>query len=246
MLGDFNARVGRADTEGGRVGQSNFGEETRNPRDNQLLEFLETTDLFALNGRRAGMPQWTREMGAQRSIIDYILANADCLASNWRGERFHIIPQEPELSDHNVLLLDLVTWAGARQRRRRRRRKQPVFRWRLDRLLEGPPEQRAAVQQRAAGSGACVSGRNAAPGQRRLNPRPGRGWGCSSVAGCGQGGGAPARRAPHAHPRPRGVVVGRGDRVSRQTAPQHVREVAGNGPLQRGATGPIPPAAQRL
>jgi hypothetical protein len=154
LLGDFNARVGRAREEYERVGR--FGEEHSNSRGQQLISLLDATDLYIMNGRRQSVEvEWTRvrhlQQGAgagttQRSVLDYALASANVLATSWKGESLQVLPYDTPGLDHNLLEMDLNTWGRAR-RRARRARQQTTYWWRLDRLLAGPPEERAAVRE---------------------------------------------------------------------------------------------------
>ncbi len=162
LLGDFNARVGRAGGEGERVGC--YGEERRDSRGKMLIDFLEAADLYILNGRRpCEEPEWTREQRVSRgaaagttqlSILDYVMANADSLAhlesvpSKSRNSFQVMHRAKLDHADHHLLRFDLNTWGTARHRRSRRpKRRQAFFRWRLNRLLEGPLESQAAVRE---------------------------------------------------------------------------------------------------
>lgn len=160
LMGDFNTRLGRADTPFGRVGQ--FGEEApasgeAAARSAALTEFMHAAGMYALNGRRPGAaPEYTRvqhlssgagdEGTTQRSVLDYVLAGADIVSCSWQGQCFEVLDCDLPGADHRLLQADLPTW-GAAKGHARGRRVQPVFRWRVDRLLAGG---RASAEQRAA------------------------------------------------------------------------------------------------
>lgn len=77
VMGDLNARVGRAQAAGGHIGE--HGEP--GPADAagaRLVRLLSATDLYLLNGRRAPRhgttPEYTRCRGNQSAVLDYVLA----------------------------------------------------------------------------------------------------------------------------------------------------------------------------
>ena len=80
LLGDFNARVGKASEIDDVIGM--FGEETPNNYGEKLVSFLTEVDLVSCNGRTFAMePQWTRIHPGlkQKSVIDYIITDMQIL-----------------------------------------------------------------------------------------------------------------------------------------------------------------------
>ena len=59
LLGDFNARVGKAIDDDDVIGK--FGEDTCNASGNKLISLLHEVELVACNGRElVSEPEWTR------------------------------------------------------------------------------------------------------------------------------------------------------------------------------------------
>lgn len=77
LVGDFNARVGRADDARAHVGM--HGEEVINNNGELLLDLLHSVDLYVLNGRvpSARGTEYTLERRNGRSVIDFIIATPD-------------------------------------------------------------------------------------------------------------------------------------------------------------------------
>ena len=95
LLGDFNARVGRAVDSDDVVGM--FGGDTCNSSGNRLISFLHVIDLVVCNGRRD--PEWTRVSPSleQKSIIDYIITDTQLMVGS--GE-VHVESTDIGCSDH--------------------------------------------------------------------------------------------------------------------------------------------------
>ena len=76
LLGDFNARVGKAVDIDDVIGM--FGEEVCNMSGNRLISFLHEVELVICNGRQlVSEPQWTRVRPSlnQKSVIDYVVTD---------------------------------------------------------------------------------------------------------------------------------------------------------------------------
>ena len=81
LLGDFNARVGKAADDDDVIGK--FGEDTCNASGNKLISLLREVELVACNGRQlVSEPEWTRVRPSldQKSVIDYILMDEQLMA----------------------------------------------------------------------------------------------------------------------------------------------------------------------
>ena len=74
LLGDFNARVGKAVDVDDVIAM--FGEESCNTTGNRLISFLNEVELVICNGRSfVSEPEWTRARLSlhQMSVIDYVI-----------------------------------------------------------------------------------------------------------------------------------------------------------------------------
>ena len=83
LLGDFNARVGRAADVDDVI--CLFGEDTCNASGNRLVSFLNEVELVVCNGRKlVTEPEWTRVRPSlnQKSIIDYIVTDAQLMKAS--------------------------------------------------------------------------------------------------------------------------------------------------------------------
>ena len=81
------------------------------PFGRRLLEICETSDLVILNGRvpgdEAGLFTWPQKYGPRGSVVDYFLATSSLITS----VSSLIITEEPGLSDHCLLRLELTLQA---------------------------------------------------------------------------------------------------------------------------------------
>jgi hypothetical protein len=70
MLGDFNARIGRACNESDVIGK--YGEDAVNDNGNMLLEIVRPLEMMMLNGRKEGDVEWTYMNGGTggKSVVD--------------------------------------------------------------------------------------------------------------------------------------------------------------------------------
>ena len=128
LLGDFNARCGRASQPGSTQGE--YGEETLNGSGTRLLTMLEAASLYLANGRRpCASPQWTRVQGAQKSIIDYIASTYATVA--FMQATLHVSSIDIT-SDHFLVSASIPFTC----RDRRRPAKKTTWQWRLQMLIE--------------------------------------------------------------------------------------------------------------
>jgi hypothetical protein len=152
LLGDFNAAgLGRGQGEFDRVGQhGEMGAPTN--RGLQPRGILGATNMYVLNGRRpCATPEWTRvqplaDGRVQRSVLDLVIADVDVLGRSWQGECLRVLQDDLQGADHLLLQLDFDAWGPAWGSVRRQR--EPCYRWRLEALLTGTPEDRLAARAR--------------------------------------------------------------------------------------------------
>ena len=116
MLGDFNARVGKAADDDGVIGE--FGEDMRNASGNKLISLLHEVELVACNGRQLmSEPEWTRVRPSldQMSVIAYILMDEQLIAVSG-----NVLVDSPDIecSDHFLVWRELgrVTIRGKKVR----------------------------------------------------------------------------------------------------------------------------------
>ena len=105
LLGDFNARVGKAEEIDDVVGM--FGEETCNASGQKLISLLNEVELVACNGRElVSEPEWTRVRlsRGQKSIIDYIITDYTLMKDS---SRLYVDQTDIGSSDHYLVWLGL-------------------------------------------------------------------------------------------------------------------------------------------
>ena len=105
LLGDFNARFGRSVQIDDVIGM--FGEDTCNTSGNRLLSFLNEVELIICNGRKlVSEPEWTwaRPSLKQKSIIDYIITDAQLLEVSGN---VHVDGTDIGSSDHFLVWMEL-------------------------------------------------------------------------------------------------------------------------------------------
>ena len=127
LLGDFNARVGKAAEIDNVIGM--FGENTCNASGNRLISFLNEVELVACNGRTfVAEPEWTRVRPSlkQKSVIDYIITDTEVLAES--GE-LCVVNADIGCSDHFLVWMELGMVA-----KRKYKKRCVIRRWRLDRF----------------------------------------------------------------------------------------------------------------
>ena len=122
LLGDFNARVGKAADDDDVIGK--FGEDTCNASGNKLISLLHEVELVACNGRQLVLePEWTRVRPSldQKSVIDYILM---AVSGN-------VIVDSTDIgcSDHFLVWMEI-----GRVTKRGKKVKRVLRRWRLERF----------------------------------------------------------------------------------------------------------------
>ena len=118
MLGDFNARVGKAVDDDDVIGK--FGEDTCNASGNKLISLLHEVELVACNGRQlVSEPEWTRVRPSldQKSVIDHIIL---------MDEQLMAVSSSTDIgcSDHFLVWMEIdrVTKRGKKVKRVLRRR----------------------------------------------------------------------------------------------------------------------------
>ena len=127
LLGDFNARVGKAADDDDVIGK--FGEDTCNASGNKLISLLREVELVACNGRRlVSEPEWTRVRPSldQKSVIDYILMDEQLMAVSG-----NVIVDSTDIgcSDHFLVWMEI-----GRVTKRGKKVKRVLRRWRLERF----------------------------------------------------------------------------------------------------------------
>ena len=117
LLGDFNARVGKAVDDDDVIGK--FGEDTCNASGNKLISLLHEVELVACNGRQlVSEPEWTRVRPSldQKSVIDYILMDEQLMAVSG-----NVIVDSTDIgcSDHFLVWMEIgrVTKRGKKVKR---------------------------------------------------------------------------------------------------------------------------------
>ena len=125
LVGDFNSRIGRTTNPHGAIGQ--YGEEATNKNGEEMLRFLDSSEMKVLNGRvRKTEPEWTRQCfkKGERSILDYIVVE-----NGGKETEVRVCTTDVGTTDHALV------WTALQQTRviqSRRRRK--MYRWRIDKL----------------------------------------------------------------------------------------------------------------
>lgn len=125
IVGDFNAWVGRAETDVDVVGP--WGEERMNDNGRRLRELLKEFDMVALNNRveQEGV-QYTREKGGSQSCTDYILAERTRLGGVSRMR----VDKTEMSTDHHLIWVELQGNRG----RDRGSVKKEILKWRVELL----------------------------------------------------------------------------------------------------------------
>ena len=143
LLGDINARMGRAVNEAEKHHISIHGESTRNASGREALAFLQRTDLVCLNNRdeKQEVPDFTyRERGkAGRSVIDVICTSRGLFS---RCSEAKVLPETLTGRESHFPVTCSIRW----HRRRPRPRFMPKRSvWNLKKLKA--PECRARFQE---------------------------------------------------------------------------------------------------
>ena len=115
LLGDFNARVGKAADEDDVIGK--FGEDTCNASGNKLIALLHEVELVACNGRQlVSEPEWTmvRRSLDQKSVIDYILMDEQLMAVS-----ANVIVTDIGCSDHFFVWMEIGRFTKRGRQKRR-------------------------------------------------------------------------------------------------------------------------------
>lgn len=134
LLGDFNARVGRAAAPDQVIGQ--FGEPTQNAAGSRLQHLLTDSDLYMLNGRCPGSVQYTWHRAcdgqSQRTVIDYVIADKHMVFEQMSPLQVHhgIL----QSADHSLLCTVLPQ--AVRRTRVRAAKPVPQLKYRLDLFQE--------------------------------------------------------------------------------------------------------------
>ena len=129
ILGDFNARIGKAVHVNDVIGM--FGEETCNASGNRLIFFLNEVELVICNGRQlVTEPEWTRVRSTlkHRSVIDYIITDTQLM------KKLGVIQVDSTdigASDHFLVWIELGKTTKCINRGKR-----VIRRWRLDRFVD--------------------------------------------------------------------------------------------------------------
>ena len=131
LVGDFNARVGNTAHS---VGPN--GEERVSSNGKVMLEFLQQADLRVVNGffprKEDSTPNWTRERGESKSIIDYIAVKDYLLQKTTKWE---VVSLPPTISSDHRLISASFPFEGTRNLAKAKKR---VYqRWRVE-TLENP------------------------------------------------------------------------------------------------------------
>ena len=127
LLGDFNARVGKASEIDDVIGM--FGEETPNNNGEKLVSFLTEVDLVSCNGRTfATEPEWTCiRPGLKKKICSqlhsYQHANVE------ESGKLCVDRTDIGISDHFLLWLELGCLTKCHTKGKR-----VIKKWRLDRF----------------------------------------------------------------------------------------------------------------
>jgi len=136
LLGDFNARVGRAEFDGDIIGT--YGEEiTPNKNGTMLIQLLRNNNLATLNDRKQPQTQFTRKCPAknEQSVIDYCIMDISAAILT----PLTVCDIDIAGTDHMLLHCD-VYQIGAPRRNR-----EAIRRWRLEKLED--PEIRKLYEQ---------------------------------------------------------------------------------------------------
>jgi exonuclease III len=102
VLGDFNARLDLTRVESEHVGP--YGEKKGNANGALFLDWLETANMFSLNGRRRDHGLYTRIRGKEKSIIDYIVCDEELFRV---PREMHVLEGYDIGSDHRPLVATL-------------------------------------------------------------------------------------------------------------------------------------------
>lgn len=99
VLGDFNARLDLTRIESDHVGP--YGEKKGNANGALFLDWLESANMFSLNGRRRDLGLYTRIRGKEKSIIDYIVCDEELFRSSLE---MRVLEDYDIGSDHRPLI----------------------------------------------------------------------------------------------------------------------------------------------
>ena len=146
LLGDFNARVGKAVDVNDVIGM--FGEETSNASGNRLISFLNEVELVICNGRQLVIePEWTRVRSSlkQRSVIDYVITDSQLMKESGVVQ---VDSTDIGASDHFLVWIEL-----GRTTKCIKKGKRVIRRWRLDRFVDDDVKMkyRDALQDEVSG-----------------------------------------------------------------------------------------------
>lgn len=117
VLGDFNARLDTTRIESEHIGP--YGEKKVNANGALFLDWLETTNMFSLNGRRRDLGLYTRIRGREKSIIDYIVCDEELFRAH---KETRVLEGYDVGSDHRPLIATLQVDAIQRSRPHEQRR----------------------------------------------------------------------------------------------------------------------------
>ena len=128
LVGDFNARVGKASRPDDIIGQ--YGEGKKNTNGVEMCKFLESNELKTLNDR-SPRPEaqwtWTRICNdkRERSVLDYIVVEH----GNRKEMEVNVGVEDVGTTDHSLI------WTESQQTKTRRsRRGRKLYKRRIDKL----------------------------------------------------------------------------------------------------------------
>lgn len=131
IMGDLNARVGRAAEADLEQLIGSHGEETRNDKGRRLLEVMKLHGLACVNGRKEGPVQYTRiqekDGKLEKSVIDYVIMNSRLM----RYARDTGVEECDIGSDHRIVTASLQL-----NQNLQRRKRTTVIRWNTQKLQE--------------------------------------------------------------------------------------------------------------
>ena len=128
LVGDYNARVGKASRPDDIIGQ--YGEGKKNTNGVEMRKFLESNEMKTLNDR-SPRPEaqwtWTRicKDKRERSVLDYIVVEH----GSRKEMEVHVGVEDVGTTDHSLIWTE-----GKHTKAKRSRRGRKLYKWRIDTL----------------------------------------------------------------------------------------------------------------
>ena len=126
LLGDFNARVGRASKPDDHFGM--FGEDGCNANCRLVRDLVKRQDLYSLNGRKPDSGVYTRIRGGVKTALDYVIVDNSLFSSDSHAR---VLEDYDCGSDHRPVVSSVCLPRGSSLRPRKRRSQKSIRAWKL-------------------------------------------------------------------------------------------------------------------